>query len=787
MVSSLVQLLATFSVLFTPPAGAAAEPIALPLPQEIDYAMYLRGQLLAANFSTDPRAAAARVAAEQLKQPLEAFIINYESCVQARDAVAYRLVVRNVGQAVIDGVVAQFRYPAGRLDYKESKAMPAGSAAPQGAGKIGWNIGTLLPGHENWRELNVTFVAAAAAGEVPTEVTVSGGGGLALTSHTIPNYCPPTSLPSGSPLPQKNPVILCDPADTGCAEVFPLLGSLFRQVTQDPGRQPIVCSPNDPRGCTPNQPQLGVRFAETVASLLPGECSVVEDAILAEPDFQDGLNRRADVAAFFMRPLYDSGQDFSRLVLENEMLGIKNMLHAKEILRAIYTKHWHQRIEPLENVLRGGLTTNAIRARINQWHLDWVAETRQAQQDLTARYTTMQTIREKKIDPVANQAIIHAKNSLERACGVAPPPPRDDGGLRPLLFEGPQSVKQHYIQTLDQRRVAYNATQQLFVDPNNPIFPEANRATTWQNELRVALDAFDAGKPQPLERFIARIPQKDQTGFDTGWRFTYLRHAEADVDADDQVRLSHWEAALDTPKKAVAECARDTTLAARVEVSWCESGIYPSDYILREAPAPAKAQIISPPQIIEGGDNALIDVQQTVGVSCRGLPGDPYWAADCSCNCNQLIPGLKDGNILFCQAGKKLAEPPQIPVIPPPPGEKCAPYVCSNGTSFPSCTPGGLPINYLINPCATQPGGPAVSTQPIPLPTKDFPRVEAQSIIIPLPSSAPADPIPSAPPSGQGAKPIIRHDIYSIAQAPRTQDECLQERPLDNHFLVEYP
>ncbi len=798
-----LQLFAAFSVLLTPFAGAD-EPLALPLPQEIDYTTYLRGQLLAAHFSTDPLSPLPQVAAEQTNRSLEAFIINYEPCVLVKDVVAYRLVVRNVSPTPIEGVTAQFRYPKEILQFKEGTAFPPAALTNSGE-TITWNIGTVLPGHENWREANLTFVAIAAVGGLTTDLTVNGGPSVVLTSHTVPANCPGTQLEVGEALPSKQPVIVCDPGEIGCQDSAPTLGTLFNAVRQNPARQPTICSPLDPDGCTPNQPQLGVRFAEAVASLLPGECSVIEDAILAEPDFHDGLNRRADVAALFMRPLYDSGQDFSRLVLENKLLGIKNMLHAQNVLRAIHTKHWQKRIIPLENVLRGALTTDAIRSQINQWHLDWVEETREAQKDLQKRYQTLQAEREKKFVPVADQAIVNATTSLERACGAPPLPPREDGGLRPLLYEGPTSVQSYYSQNLQQRVTVYQAVQDLFVDPNNPLFPEENRATTWQTELRAALDAFDAGQRQPLERFVASIPQKDQTGFATGWRLTYLRHADEDVLKDDAVRLARWEVALDTPKKAAAECARDTTLAARVDVSWCESGLYPKDYILPETRDFPTVRDTTSPALVLDGEKATIDPQRVVGEACRGLPGDPYWAPDCSCNCKTLIANRSDGKIRFCRVGaEEEKKPDESPVAPGPTPSSCDPIVCPAGDTYPACDRLGRPIVYATHPCATRPI-PSVPVeqplptrnpqpgQPTPLPTRANTAFSpsTQSFFfspLPQPPTSPSEPSNSQPPAQNGSeRPIIRHDIYAIAQAPRTQDECLQEKALDDHFLVNYP
>jgi|GEM_PF-5468857 len=32
-------------------------------------------------------------------------------------------------------------------------------------------------------------------------------------------------------------------------------------------------------------------------------------------------------------------------------------------------------------------------------------------------------------------------------------------------------------------------------------------------------------------------------------------------------------------------------------------------------------------------------------------------------------------------------------------GTNCQPYICSDGRTYPSCTPEGYPINYIVNPC----------------------------------------------------------------------------------------
>lgn len=812
---------------FVGPFAGAAEPLSLPLPQDVDYATEMRGELLAANFSTDPRAPRPQVAAEASGSGLEAFIINYETCVLLRDVVAYRLVVRNVKETVASGVIGQFHYPPDILEYKEGTGFPPTTVTPGNApGLLNWQVGTVLPGHENWHELNLTFTVKAPAGGISTELTVGAGDGssLAGTSHTIPYNCPGAPEISTTPAATKQPAIICDPGDLDCGESIPQLGPLFKEVVQNARRRPTLCSELDVDGCVENMPNLGPRFAEATASLLPGECSVLEDAILSDPAFHDGLNRRADVAAFFMRPLYNSGQDFSRLVLENELLGLDHLTQARSILSGIHTKHWELRRDPLNKVVQGALTTNTIRSQINQWHLDWITETRQAQVDLYSKYEELQKVRNAKFDPVAEAAITNAEDAIKAACGAAPPPPQEkDGRLRRLLYISPNNVEQTYDQSLRDQLDKYRTMQELFVNPNDALFPERARATTWQRDLRAALDAFDAGKPELLKQFIVDIALKDESGFAAGWQLTYLAHAAGDVAADENVRLSSWEKALDSPKEKAAGCARDTTLAARVEVSWCESGTYPGDYILSEALYYPAVRDALPPEEIGGGETSRIDVQRVVGESCGGLPGDPFWAEDCSCNCNQLVTPARDGNILFCQASRPLQSPPPTPETPVQQPGACQPLVCPGGTSFPTCGPNGVPINYFINPCTVIPAPappvstiatgdsfapiapappttpelppPAVDCQPLQCPNgSTFPRCDASGIPIsyllnPCLLGQPGAPSeePEPPGTGSGIKPIIRHDMYSIAQAPRTQDECLQERALDDHFLVNYP
>lgn len=54
------------------------------------------------------------------------------------------------------------------------------------------------------------------------------------------------------------------------------------------------------------------------------------------------------------------------------------------------------------------------------------------------------------------------------------------------------------------------------------------------------------------------------------------------------------------------------------------------------------------PVDIPGPGNVSIDLGQTLGQACRGLPGDPQWAQGCQCQCGQLVATA--GGFAPCEA-----------------------------------------------------------------------------------------------------------------------------------------
>ncbi|MEX0649551.1 MAG: hypothetical protein WD200_00955 [Candidatus Andersenbacteria bacterium] len=97
-----------------------------------------------------------------------------------------------------------------------------------------------------------------------------------------------------------------------------------------------------------------------------------------------------------------------------------------------------------------------------------------------------------------------------------------------------------------------------------------------------------------------------------------------------------------------------------VESTICESNGYPAS-VLASAPEPIKAtrnEIRLPDtSVLAPGENTVINEALTRGSACSGAPGDPYWAFDCSCSCNDLLfvpGGRSEGRILNCQLIKQI-------------------------------------------------------------------------------------------------------------------------------------
>lgn len=618
-------------------ATIAATAFPMPIPQPVDYRAQTAGQIASTPFSTDPTRG--RVAAEVSSGPqVEVFIYNNLQCSYPGQQLFYQLYVGNMGDAAARTVVAQFQPPA-NATFTSAAPPPTRQDA---AGRPVWDLGTLAPrGGYVQISANVTVNPVGSASQesrlTAAYVLESGFNSVAFTAHVIPDNCSAADSPTEKRPTEKRAAIICDPAEISCVEFLPGLGVRFGGA--QPATEPLT---------------LGKRFREAVADIIPGECRVAgkpasdgsklaNDDIIADPAYQDALNRMYDPAAFYLEPLYQSGQDFKRLNHENYMLGITFSKQAHETLQAIHTNYWNNQTVVLKRVLQGTTSTNAVRNQINGWRDGWIRETQQVQQQLAIRYGQMQQQRKAKFDPVAQKAVTNAQVSIGRSCNTS-----TDGGLSGLL----PPVKTAYEASLDQRLRTFSETQSLFVSPDSVVFPQPIRAGTWMSELRSALDAFDAGNIKPLQTYVADIPRKDTEGFGTAFRLTYGKHQSDDRVSDEQIRLTRWEVALDTPKTVSTDCQKDKVFQRPVETTYCESNLaYPETL----GPAASQQRATSPgarPFEPIGPGSSVINDDLVKGQACSGQSGDPWWSNGCECKCNDQIPVTDaNGNITFqnCQ------------------------------------------------------------------------------------------------------------------------------------------
>lgn len=435
------------------------------------------------------------------------------------------------------------------------------------------------------------------------------------TEHSIRDSCDPAPEFTTTPF-AGQPNIICEPAEIHCAP-----------------SKPDRVGPNFDKAQYWNfdgaKPDLGPRYKEAYADIKPGECSVVADDIIVQPPFQDALNRQAQIVDVWMRPLHDSGTDFGRIVIENEILNIKHKAQAKKNLLEKHLKLWLDVAAKIDQILAGQI--NASQLQLGQLIEEARQKVLDEQKQLSKKYGENQDKKKDKFDPAAETAVNNAIQSICRAC----PDCGSDGGLKGLL----PAVKTKYEANLDARKQAFDDMQQ-----QSGIAP-----MPWAVELQNILSGYTSSNSKPLRDFRGRFPANAQDEFEEAWQYYYEKHYSEDKAKDIEIRLNEWEVALDTPKMVATMCTKKRIFAAKVEESWCESDGYP-EFIIRGAPKPAKADYIVLPNQINNGKNSDIDPRKVIGDVCGGKSGDPYWADDCSCHCEQIIPD-SGPNMRFCGTG----------------------------------------------------------------------------------------------------------------------------------------
>jgi len=657
MMSSFLGLVSILTGTFVVPFAGAATPVNLSLPQETNYVEQISAQLGQATFATDPATTTGLVAAAQ-NQPqgalLEAFLVNYHPCVRTHDVLAYRAFIRNVGDQTAHDVVAQFQYPPG-VEFR--MAVPPPSNFDPDKNIIEWQLGDIAPGHHNGVELHITLVVTGAPQAVSTHLSVvyvddDGNQRHTLTSHTVRGNCDPPPNFESKPLPNKLPAIICDPAEQDCQGGLPNLGFNFDQVKRNANKVPTVCSPNDPRPCNPNDPELGVRFLEAVADIPPGECSVLDDDIIITPEYHDSLNRRADPAAVYLMPLYQVHQDFIELMHKNELFGLQNIIATKKTLRNIHNSNWQQYEAIVGSVISGRITLDQALQQFDESRQTWVNAIGKTQRDdLKETYEIMQEEQRQdnfwpiicgqdKYEPDKCKAVNLAKESVKRACSDD-----SDGGLAQLL----PGVKQSYDAALNERTALYPDAQTKGLQQYQQQLNQQRTLLEQAIEEVKAKQANNANDPNAMEPLIEHQRQLIRMSSDILAVLTkpYSDHQYADKKRDFKTRLEIAEIALDTPKTVATDCQKDIDFGPQVATTWCESGNYP-EYIIEEARQPDKRDI-APPALINGGEQAQINIAQVIGTVCGGRPGDPYWSPSCSCHCNQKVRCGPKKKLTLCQ------------------------------------------------------------------------------------------------------------------------------------------
>lgn len=613
---------------------------------------------------------------------VEGFIENGRQCATVGDILTYKLAIRNKSDGLATSVAVVNKYPEGTI-LQEALRTP-NSQSP-GERTTTWNEVNLGPG--DFREYSIRVLVVKPREELREDIayvdtltityvisTNPPRQGTFVTTHRIEDVCQVPPL-TPAPLPPKRPAIVCDPAEPSCRTTYHLLNLGLNYISAlNPQQQPAICANqlgvpfSEHSACRPNDPDLGVRFAEAIADIIPGDCRVLSDDIISTPSFQDALNRQSQPAAPYLFPLYDAGQDYVRLVEENSLLGMEHLDIVRDTLRLVHSKNWQKHLAIATTVLdlAPPLPTDSTKraAILAQWadlaasakrDFDaalpiWKKRVADQQSALLADYKTTQQRRLPKFTPVANLAVSKAKQSIALSCGIT-----SDGGLSQLL----PPIQFQYEQALRNRELAYPATQ------TEGLAQYGRLLDGWRPKLFAALDVFATGNNQPLKDYVFAARQEERPIFDVlrdiqpaydSLMKAYKIHTEADRAADEQIRLGQFAVALEKPKGMATNCEKEHVFKDPVEFTWCESVGYGSEFIVPEITTDQRTIPVlrtdkQPPRAITQPKTTITE-KLIKGSACSGRPGDPYWAADCSCHCDQIVP-VKEGRLGFCQASNK--------------------------------------------------------------------------------------------------------------------------------------
>ncbi|MBI1834164.1 MAG: hypothetical protein HYR90_05065 [Candidatus Andersenbacteria bacterium] len=541
-------------------ALAATQQVSI-VPQDTQYGALAAAQIYNSGFSTNPVGGSVPTAA---RGTLTAFLITNQEHGTPGEPVVVRALIRNDSAGPARDVAVELLAEGG---LEITSVEP--TADDQDEDSLTWFAPDIIP--YEYLTYDITF-ATSSPGHLTLRVQYQNTDGKASVETT-------RGLVAADE--DTNPTEESSPSSAS-----PTLGVNFQTALKN-GTYVIFCGDENDSECAEKKPTLGSRFNEAVASIEPGECRVNSDDIIVTPEYHDALGRKSRPAAYFMFPLYESGQDFKKLVVENEIDGIKNIIAVRRKLLPIWLACVNKK----------------------QTQADCNQTLTEAQKNLLKDYEAIQDRRKDRFSPIAKQAVNNANESIRRSCGV------DSENNLQGPIDGVQKV---YESTLDAREQAYTPTQATFI----------------------AL----LGNPRDVK--------DPYSVFGYALTNSYQAHTTIDKSRDEAVRLENWEVMLDSPKTDATTCEKEIVFKERVERTACESGNYTQD-IIRDAPTPVKARqgSIQPPNIpgnipeqYANKQTVTIEDQALVGEVCGGRPGDPYWAADCSCKCNDVLSSA--GNVI---------------------------------------------------------------------------------------------------------------------------------------------
>lgn len=638
----MVSIIRLFEAVLLPLVSLAASTPPAVLPANANFTNIASAQIYNADFTTDP--SSPRLAAIPGHAPLHVFA--YTKGAGPDGVIAYTITVKNQGTYIARSVALGITHPDSMILQASS---PTAHTHVSFAGKteLMWFLPDLVAGAQEIVTLTFSGSEDPALG-VQTSFTYQGQQRVAGTTQRVLQAVDDPVDEAAAPeapaaKPPKQPAIICHPAEINCTQILPNLGVNFQRAVQNDSR-PVVCSSLDPEGCQEKRPQLGKRFNEAVSVIEPGECRVAEDAIVSDPRYHDAFLRQTLPAAAFMRPLFNSGQDFKQLVHQAILDSIKHSIRVRRELFPIWQQAWQQHADIINQVLQGDLSGADATSRLQNLLTSLAGQIEQRQAGLEQDYRTIRDQRLDRYDPVKDKAVANTAESIQLACGALN---GEDQALKAVLENLKETI---YIPLLESFVIRYT-------ESTAPQFAAlALVRQLFESTLFPALAAYDNGNRALLQSYNTSTML---SLFDETFRTTYIAHADQDEAQLESFRLGQWEIALDTPKTTATQCEFQRKVVERiqdVETTSCESGSY-AESLARSGQETVKGQAgaLQPPQDLSGqGSSTAINPALVQGVACGLRPGDPYWAPGCECKCGDDIettdPGTGEVTVQKCEA-----------------------------------------------------------------------------------------------------------------------------------------